>query len=535
MTKQEVLKLASVAASLVKQLRGPDCDPDSVRRLAAGEELPTDHHARNCLDCQGDAERLRAEMENPRPAAPLTFLWISQRARFQSADGLVVPLSDHSTARVRIHPDDADPTLVKLTVDQTQVTGRATVEIMSLECRRAHEPLASRTSRPLSGGEHGVYCITMPRAELDDPANRFLIRVMKRSVEVQQTEPVVMKLRVETPPLKLVADKTSREDSGIHDTRSRPDGSITFVEPIATHKERNFMRSSRTDARPRQIEGRSPIDSFVKAAIILAMVIIPLSGGGFVARWLTVRRHDECAENLNWIGFAMYKFETANKHFPSRGTCDADGKPLLSWRVRLLPFLGEEPLYREFHLNEPWDSPHNRGLIERMPDVFRCPSQNSSPLGKTTYLRPIWMRDRKIVDYQAQLRIADFTDGLSETVMIVEVDDDHGVSWTKPDDFEWESLPLQDRLALRHGSGINVLFYSGEVVWLQGVSDEDLVTFFTRNSSDMPRVANEIHKRERRYHGPSWADAATEAKRWSGKKGWIPQERSTLSRKESDE
>jgi hypothetical protein len=38
----------------------------------------------------------------------------------------------------------------------------------------------------------------------------------------------------------------------------------------------------------------------------------------------------------------------------------------LSWRVKLLPYLEQDHLYRQFKLNEPWDSPHNQALLKEM-------------------------------------------------------------------------------------------------------------------------------------------------------------------------
>src|SRR5262249_19374530 len=52
---------------------------------------------------------------------------------------------------------------------------------------------------------------------------------------------------------------------------------------------------------------------------------------------------------------------------PPAASYDLQGKGLQSWRVHLLPFLGEDKLYKEFRLNEPWDSDHNKKLLSRMP------------------------------------------------------------------------------------------------------------------------------------------------------------------------
>ena len=85
----------------------------------------------------------------------------------------------------------------------------------------------------------------------------------------------------------------------------------------------------------------------------------------------------QCVNNLKQIGLAMHNYHATHKTFPPAFTVDKDGKPLLSWRVLILPYLEQDALYKEFHLDEPWDSPHNRTLIERMPPTYRCPMMSS--------------------------------------------------------------------------------------------------------------------------------------------------------------
>ena len=64
-------------------------------------------------------------------------------------------------------------------------------------------------------------------------------------------------------------------------------------------------------------------------------------------------------------------------------TVNESGRELLSWRVFLLPYLGEEALYKQFRLNEPWDSPHNRTLVDKMPAVFADVGNSNLPSGHT--------------------------------------------------------------------------------------------------------------------------------------------------------
>src|SRR5262249_13314511 len=78
---------------------------------------------------------------------------------------------------------------------------------------------------------------------------------------------------------------------------------------------------------------------------------------------------------LHRLAGAIYSYLDEHKHFPQNIT-DKSGKPLLSWRVAILPFLDLDFLYRQFNLDEPWDGPNNRKLAAFMPDVFRVPVQD---------------------------------------------------------------------------------------------------------------------------------------------------------------
>ena len=67
----------------------------------------------------------------------------------------------------------------------------------------------------------------------------------------------------------------------------------------------------------------------------------------------------------------MHNYREAHGRFPAPAIQGKDGKPLLSWRVAILPYLEEDGLYQSFKLDEPWDSPHNKPLLERMPRPLR--------------------------------------------------------------------------------------------------------------------------------------------------------------------
>jgi prepilin-type processing-associated H-X9-DG protein len=143
----------------------------------------------------------------------------------------------------------------------------------------------------------------------------------------------------------------------------------------------------------------------------------------------------------------------------------------LSWRVLILPYLDAKDLYDEFHLDEPWDSPHNRALITKMPATYRCPiGANELALeGKTRYLAP---RGAGTIFRGAEpVKIREVTDGTATTIIVVDAGDDNAVVWTKPDDWEVDPEPktaaiLKSHTGRRPGSGTNALFADGSVHFL---------------------------------------------------------------------
>jgi hypothetical protein len=144
----------------------------------------------------------------------------------------------------------------------------------------------------------------------------------------------------------------------------------------------------------------------------------------------------ESMNHIKQIGLAMHNYRTAEKHFPPAAIRDKNGKPLLSWRVAILPWIDEGRLYKEFHLDEPWDSEHNRKLIDRMPDVYKNPDTAAQQPGRTRYLVPVGSSTMFPLDQIVDIK--DITDGTVKTIMTIEVDSQHAVIWTKPDDLEVE-------------------------------------------------------------------------------------------------
>lgn len=183
-------------------------------------------------------------------------------------------------------------------------------------------------------------------------------------------------------------------------------------------------------------------------------------------------RRAQSMNNLKQIALAMHNYHDVHKEFPSQWNVDKDGKPLLSWRVQLLPYLEQEALYRQFKLDEPWDSPNNKKLIEKMPAVFRSPNSTAAP-GKTNYLGI--SGPGRFFDGEKVTRLQDITDGTSNTIMVVEANNASAVIWTKPEDYTpAEGNPTAGLTGLRPG-GFVVAFCDGSVRFIQQTVNKDVI------------------------------------------------------------
>jgi prepilin-type processing-associated H-X9-DG protein len=179
----------------------------------------------------------------------------------------------------------------------------------------------------------------------------------------------------------------------------------------------------------------------------------------------------QCVNNLKQIGLAMHNYHSTHGAFPPAYTVDKDGKPLLSWRVLILPFLEQESLYKEFHLDEPWDSPHNKPLIDRMPATYLCQSESDKRVdhGKTTYLTP--RGKATIFPGSEGIKIQKITDGTSNTIFTVDAPGSRAVTWTKPDDWDVEQNADLKQIFGRHPGGTNFGFADGSVRFFKDTLD----------------------------------------------------------------
>ncbi len=206
---------------------------------------------------------------------------------------------------------------------------------------------------------------------------------------------------------------------------------------------------------------------------------------------------------LRQILFAMHAYESANQHFPadSRGN---SGKPFLSWRVALLPYLHQSPfgaapgdeakytgLYKRFNLDEPWDGPTNKPLLAEMPDVYRLAFQ---PKDATATYYQGFAGPGTAFEPGQKLGIVSFTDGTSNTLMVAEVGP--LVPWTQPADVPYDAGKPFPAVRWPFTNLINTTFVDGSYhAWKPDLSELLLRCLISRSGGEVFALSRSLSPR----------------------------------------
>jgi prepilin-type processing-associated H-X9-DG protein len=188
-------------------------------------------------------------------------------------------------------------------------------------------------------------------------------------------------------------------------------------------------------------------------------------------------RRFQCRNNLLQIGMAMRNYQQEYRCFPPAFILDESGRPKHSWRVLILPFLGEDSLYKQYELDEPWNGPHNKALAARMPEIYRCPTYAHDLGGEavtslTSYAMIVG--PHAISDGPTPRKLRDVKEGLANTILVAECAGAN-INWLEPRDLDVGKTTFRITypgdmqkarycdISSEHPSAANVLFCDGSV------------------------------------------------------------------------
>ena len=209
---------------------------------------------------------------------------------------------------------------------------------------------------------------------------------------------------------------------------------VAFIDRLAEQLKGGIKNSREGNA---LVVDLSKNQQFSSTAVIGTLVGLLLPA---VQQVREAARRTDSQNNIRLQMLAILNYHDAYGKLPSQA--NKDGKPLLSWRVAILPYLDEGQLYNEFHLDEPWDSEHNLKLLDRMPQVYR---NAAVELGNRTVYLAVTGEGTGF-EAGKRIRLSDIADGTSNTIGIVEASPSSAVPWTKPED--WTYQPGQEKAGL---------------------------------------------------------------------------------------
>jgi hypothetical protein len=228
-------------------------------------------------------------------------------------------------------------------------------------------------------------------------------------------------------------------------------------------KTRDAAAAARVQGVLNQILERSPqAKDAVEVKVEIADVVLEATPEAFVqiaqAVVAPARRNAQQSMTMNslkQLGLAIHNYNDVHKHLPPRCLTDRQGKPLLSWRVALLPFIEQQALYNQISLDKPWDSRENKGFADIVIPVL----QSGEPSNKTRFRVPVlagslWQGD----DPPKQFK--DVIDGTSHTIAVIHAPASAAVEWSNPEPWVLsEDDPMSDVFGDR--DRVEVVFLDG--------------------------------------------------------------------------
>jgi hypothetical protein len=226
----------------------------------------------------------------------------------------------------------------------------------------------------------------------------------------------------------------------------------------------------------------------------------------------------QSADNLRRIALAMKEYARDHGYMPGAAYLDPglrerfenvtwpaadlarqDGKftlkgrtvPLFSWRVALLPYLGEEDLSKQLAMDEPWDSEQNKKLLARVPAVYATVAGEQEK--GLTYYQVFVGQETPFNGMEPPRYPSKFIDGTFSTFLVVEAAEP--VPWTRPQDVPYDSRKPLPKLGGLFADGFHAAMADGTVRFVSRGAPEELIrAAITPSGGELPEPPGELVK-----------------------------------------
>jgi prepilin-type processing-associated H-X9-DG protein len=238
--------------------------------------------------------------------------------------------------------------------------------------------------------------------------------------------------------------------------------------------------------------------TFAAVGVIIAVVGIGgvMCAGILVALLLpavqaarTAARRAASQNNMKQIGLAFHNYHDTYRVLPAAYQVDAEGKRTMSWRVAILPFLEQQQVFERYKSDQAWDSAVNQAVANMVIPTYKNPADGKGGMSETSYM--VITGPGTLFEEGKQFTFTDVTDGLSNTILAVEVVGT-GTNWAEPKDLDINTMAMKinsggaNSIGSPSPGGANVLFADGSVRFLSNnVLEQTLKAMITRNGGEV--------------------------------------------------
>jgi prepilin-type processing-associated H-X9-DG protein len=179
----------------------------------------------------------------------------------------------------------------------------------------------------------------------------------------------------------------------------------------------------------------------------------------------------QSVNNMKQIGLGVYSYHAAEDVLPPGATMGDHGTLLHSWQTLILPYIEQGKLYEQIHLSLPWDDPANAAPLREVIPVYLIASRRPDPKHDASgRALSYYEGNAKVVGRTKGLKLADVTDGASNTILAGEIAGNFR-PWGEPGHWRDPADGINAAPDRGFGSpfpgGANVLMLDGSVKFLK--------------------------------------------------------------------